>query len=60
MAVSMKTPVALKPYGQSERNKVKATQEHNRLLGRQNKEWQERGVCSGDPQWRGGDGSVGG
>ena len=48
-SIQDKTLVALKPYGQSESNKVRATQEHNRLLGRQNIEWLVRVSVVGTP-----------
>ena len=59
-SIQDKTPVALKPYGQSKRNKVRATQEHDRLLWRQNIECLVRvgvvgtpseGVCRGVGDW---------
>ena len=49
-SIENKTPVALKPYGQSERNKVKATQGARPAPGAPKQRMTRKGGCGWDSQ----------
>ena len=49
-SIQDKTPVALNPYGLSERNKVRATQEHDRAPGAPKHRMTSKGGCGWDSQ----------